>query len=249
MILSREQWGRAIEENNARLALNGMSNLGKTVRSDQLEKKKGFAVRSVDDGIAARLGLKDMSAMAEWMGQPFERSYPDHSAEYLAAETALTREAIEKALDHEGNFVLDTTGSVIYLPEAIQAEIKRHFLVVGLVTPDSMLAEMKAEFARTPKPLIWGKEFVEAIKKKINEGIDPMEAVVDLYPQLLASRQGLYANLADVLISGEVSRSPDVGIDGFLQAIAQALPSETDQEAQLVPYSFTRSDRSLVSAR
>lgn len=205
-----------------RISLIGMSNIGKTYRSLQL-KNEGYTRYGCDDEIDARLdtALKALGyaggiqETARWMGYPFDSQYPKTSKEYLDLE----EEVLGKILDEaEGskpdqNIVIDTTGSVIYLPETVLARLARVTRVVYLEAPESKVQEMYEKFIKEPKPVIWGNSFTKI------PGEDNMQALARCYPLLLAFRAERYAQLADVTLRGDDLWNPNFTVNKFLEAI------------------------------
>ena len=170
----------------------GMSNVGKSFRAREMAKFDKFFQVSVDDLIAEGMQLKNMSALANWMGYPYEENFEEHVKEYLQHEKKFTTN-IDLSLNK--NIVLDTTGSVVYLPSEAQEFVKNNFLVINLELPAAMKDKMIDHFFAHPKPVVWGESF------DLQEGEDKKEALRRCYPDLLAWREEKYREMADVSVN------------------------------------------------
>lgn len=198
----------------------GMSQVGKTYWSKQLQNI-GFDVFHCDDlieeGLGSefrRLGYFGTNGMGRWMGQPFHPRYPRRSRQYLDLEEEVTRETLGKALQlgKDRNVVIDTTGSVIYLPDEILKDLAAKTRVVYLCAPDSAKQRLLDLYIKEPKPVFWGNAFNR------KEGEDNMQALVRCYPELLEYRAGEYAKYAHVTLDSEELRKPRFTLDDFIAA-------------------------------
>ncbi len=214
MLLTKRQFDMRIKRGSLPLALIGMSNIGKSFRAGQLEKEKGFQRVSIDDEIGERLGVTGVDGLAHWMGFPFEKRYAAAEAGYLRHEA----EAMGGLKISKGkNLVVDTTGSVVYLPQEGLADFRERFLIVHLEVTESMIPEMTDRFFMHPKPVIWGGMF----DRRPNESIEV--ALRRCYPGWLRFRLEKYKGLADLSIPGTTSLGPAVSVDGFIEAIRAQL--------------------------
>lgn len=218
MLLTQEEFLRRFQENTLHIAFIGMSNIGKSFRNKQLEKKMGFERISIDREIGERLGLADMNKVSKWMGYPFDSQYKKAEKEYLDLEEELTKRPPKQGK----NTVLDSTGSIIYTSSELLEYIKKEYLVVHLSCPESLTQQMIHSFFRRIKPVIWGNMF----QKK--EGESNEEALKRCYPKLLKYRRKKYENLGDITIHGSISRddSKKYPIKRFFKEIQKALPTE-----------------------
>lgn len=194
-----------------------MSNIGKSHRTHQIKRLKGFKTKEIDDQIGEALGLKSLEEMAEWMGQPYTERFLMYQKKYLDAEEKLTQSAIENA---EGNFLIDTTGSVVYLSDNLHQKLSENFLVVQFDAAPSMREEMTKAFFEHPKPIIWGESFQRNSKESKDD------ALKRCYPSLLELRRKKYFELSDIIIPGEVSRHPDISAGRFFEILRNSLPKE-----------------------
>jgi shikimate kinase len=205
------------------ISLVGMSGSGKSYWSKRLSES-GFRHFCCDDAIAAKLssGLSEkndsIEALGCWMGFPFEPHYKEREARYLACEVEVMIQILDElaeAQDHpEMNVVVDTTGSVIYTGEEILRGLRDFTTVVHLSTPQEIQKLMLENYISARRPILWRKLFI----KKSAETND--QALARCYPQLLASREAEYENLAHVTIDYYRHRSGEFRIEDFLHDAA-----------------------------
>ncbi|NNC37640.1 MAG: hypothetical protein HKO02_09305 [Hyphomonadaceae bacterium] len=211
MLLTQSEFDKRLKDNNLRIALIGMSNIGKSHWARRFKSRHGFHHYEVDDRIQESLSLSSISLSAEWMGHPYQKGYQDRAAEYLALEIELT----QKADDQDGNLVLDTTGSIIYLPEETLAQLTDNYLIIYLAARPDDLERLISLFKSSPKPLIWGDHY-HLVSGKSNE-----ESMMSLYPSLLVMRDGMYRNLADIELEARyISKKTDL-----IQLVRDSLPT------------------------
>lgn len=215
MILTKSEFQKKIETQSLNIAFIGMSNAGKSFRSTELEKNCDFDALHIDQEIEKELALKDMNEMAKWMGYPFEDHYDERSKKYLELEKKHTKSA---NIHSDKNFVLDTTGSVIYHTNETYKFLQENFLIILLDTPEERVLEMEKQFFLEPKSVYWGDSF------SITKGENQIDALRRSYPQLLHDRISMYRNWADIVIPAEVSRYEGLSIKRFLEIITFALP-------------------------
>ena len=213
MLILQRKFDELLENKKLRLALVGMSNSGKSTSSKVLKEEAGFEVFEVDEAINSALGIRSMTEAAEWMGYPFDEKYTENKRKYLELEEANTR--VEIPL--ESNFVLDTTGSIIYGSQNLQNWLSQEFLIVGLRASSEILTQLIDDYFTNPKTVIWGSEF----EQRTDES--GKEALCRCYPQLLENRSVLYEQLSDVQVPAELARSPSLTAESFLSAIRNQL--------------------------
>ena len=211
MKISRKNFLEKLEKNSLRIAFVGMSNIGKSLRARQLELDKNFERVAVDEQILQFLNFKNFDEISRWLGFPFDENFFAHQKKYLAAEKKFT----EKNYFPKKNFVLDTTGSVIYLPKTTIDFLKKNFLVVHFVLPKNFSTKILQNFFERPKPLIWGDifEFFDAPKKKL---------LAKNYEKLLDFREKKYREIADFSI--EIFREKKILFDEFWKIFLENLP-------------------------
>lgn len=200
------------------ISLIGMSGSGKSYWSSKLQER-GFERFCCDDMIEERLGeelkvlgYSGIGDVARWMGQPFEPQYSKTSKRYLDFEGEVVREVLE-AVEQPGtsrDIVIDTTGSVIYLADAVLQRLRTKTRIVYLATPDSVKEQMYKLYLEDPKPVIWGDSFSK------EGGETDTQALARCYPLLLKYRTARYERLAHITFDYDTLHSPDFGVDNFI---------------------------------
>ena len=213
MKISSDEFDSRLQANELRLALVGMSNSGKSTCTNLLAREMGFAFLEVDESINRELKIETMEQAAEWMGYPFEPDYPINKQRYLDLEEELTRIDVPSG----ANFVLDTTGSIIYGSVNLRNWIQSNFLVIGLEVTENLCQVLINDYFDRPKTVIWGSEFQQL------DGEDGIEAMKRCYPILLKNRSKLYAEMSNVGISAELARDPSLNSQQLLNAIRDQL--------------------------
>lgn len=199
MLLSRQEFDQRRADNNLRIALIGMSNIGKSHWTRQIASRHGFKAFEVDMAIQEKLSLGSISGAANWMGQPYEEGYQKKARQYLSIEGDQTLAAKPK----QGNLVLDTTGSIIHLSEAVQSQIKSSYIIVYLEANSKNVQTLIDRFSTSPKPLIWGKYY------RHYKNTSQADSLIRSYPKLLNARARKYATLSDVTINTETLQTTD----------------------------------------
>ena len=174
------------------------------MRSLALEKE-GFTRYSCDDLIEKelapelkRLGYRGTRDVSRWMGQPYDRRYKENSQRYLELEAkslAYILNEIKKA--HHGNVVVDTTGSVVYLPQRLRNALRKQTTVIYLKTPETIVEQMIERYVTDPKPVIWGNIYKRLPGEKRNATLKRC------YPKLLNYRKKLYEKMSGVTVRQE----------------------------------------------
>ncbi len=201
----------AMREGRLRLAFVGMSNAGKTKSGRALEKAFGFHHVEVDRDISEALGMQGTAALASWLGYPDSAAYAEREQQYLELE----EEHTVRQCAISGNVVLDTTGSVVHLPERARKKVKDSFFVVHLDVGEAALDVLIERFFRLPKPVIWDTFFSKEL------GETTRAALERSYPALMQERLQRFRTLAHINI-------PALQIDvndgrAIIEAISAAL--------------------------
>lgn len=209
-----------------KISLIGMSNVGKTYWSKKLESK-GFIRLGCDDMIEQKmkkelekLGFCGIHNMSKWLGQPYDKNYYKNSQKYLDFEKNVVSEIIQIINGYHKNginFVVDTTGSLIYLDKEILLNLKNITKIILLDTPFPIQKKMFKAYIQNPKPVIWGKHFI------YNHGQTYFEALTDCYPKLLAYRTSKYKEYADIAIDYSFQRSKNINTNIFIKFIQSRL--------------------------
>ncbi|MEO0399407.1 MAG: hypothetical protein AAF224_08280 [Pseudomonadota bacterium] len=188
---------------DGRIALVGMSNIGKSRLTGGLSALLGGRGFGVDDLIQNALGLNDMAALSGWLGAPTADGYADREAEYLRLE----EEGVLAAPVDEPGLVLDTTGSVAHTSTGARQFIHDHFTVVYLEPTAPIVEALIGQYLSVPKPVIWGGAFDAAAGEAFEV------ALKRCYPKLLAQRAEIYDAMADATLVvedlGENGPTPD----------------------------------------
>lgn len=142
MKISCAEFDQRLKEDRLTLCLIGMSGMGKSYRAQQLANY-GFKCVCCDDLITERMSdilpSADIVGLAAWMGQPYTNGYSEREARYLQFEDEVTHKALEECSD---NTVINTTGSVIYLPEGTLQKLKEKALILYLEANQGVRDEM-----------------------------------------------------------------------------------------------------------
>ena len=190
------------------ISFAGMSSVGKSYWADRLQKEKDYQKYSCDESIEKKMasepdfyGYKGTAGLARWMGQPGDERYAENSRRYLELETEVLSDILSR-IETGGskNFVVDTTGSVIYQPPELLRALKRLTKVIYFEMPASMIGKMTDRYLDNgdPKPVIWGDLY------RPNPGENKKEALRRCYPALLLYRSKLYEMIADIKVSGSL---------------------------------------------
>ncbi len=202
------------------LCLVGMSGIGKSFWAQRLAAERGFLRHDCDAEIAAGLatlapvapGEAPVHALGRWMGMPWSSGYAEREAQYLALEERVTRRALAAVRERSGEHVLDTTGSVIYLPDDLLAGLRETCRVVYLRTPERWRDAMLARYRLEPKPVVWDGAFVP------RDGEAFVDALPRCFAELLRRRDERYAALAHVVLDGAALETTPPSVDAWLAA-------------------------------
>lgn len=201
------------------ITLIGMSNVGKSHWRKELEQL-GLTPFWCDNEIEKRLeahvkegGIHGIEDMSKWMGQPYEPRYHQNEARYLSEEAAVMKDAIRSLKLAQHRYVIDTTGSAIYLDKQLLRNLKELSTIVLLDAPNDVQEELRQKYLANPKPVIWGNAFQQLA------GETPEEAVARCYPLLLKNRNQKYRELADVVLDYHELRKEGFNVQNFLGKI------------------------------
>lgn len=203
----------------------GMSGMGKSYWSKQLVEQ-GFQRISIDNLIEVQLkrelerhGLSRINGVAKWMGQPYEPHFKEREQTYLEFERQAMQATFDQINRHPNqDYVIDTTGSVIYLGDQVCNQLKQSSLVVNFVTPQSVMDKMYQQYITNPKPVIWGNSY----QPQANQ--TPQQALETCYPLLLQYRLQLYQKYADLALSYHILKDPNFTVHELLHIIKSHQP-------------------------
>ena len=176
-----------------KLALIGMSNIGKSWLAAKLSDALGVPTVEVDHYIRRELGQSTMDDFAHWLGHPNTEGYAEREAKSLALEDTATLAALD---DLPEGGILDTTGSVIYCERASK-RLREETEIVYLRASDAQVQTLERLYFQHPKPLNWNGFFDQ------REGELFGDAVARCYPALLAARHEAYSALAHRTVPAE----------------------------------------------
>lgn len=213
MQLTRGEFEARYAAGNLRIALVGMSNIGKSYTGMRLATEFDFKLIEVDKIIWQRLGQGSMADFAAWQGQPYSEGYEAREAKSIQLETDATREAIGY---RGGNAILDTTGSVIYASNEVLDNLVSDWFIVHISASEEAVDRLKVQYFKHPKPLIWRGHYQQA------KGESQDEAILSSYPNLLAARAKAYAALANQTIGSDVILDPNMSIANIFERLKPA---------------------------
>ncbi len=200
MLLSGTEFDARLASGDLSIALIGMSNIGKSYTARRIAKTNSFAHYDVDVRIQKKMGNPSMEAMAKWMGQPYADGYAQRATAYLALEAELTSAASQTG----DNQILDTTGSVIHIPDDAIKSIKDNHLIIYIKAEIADIDMLIKRYFEHPKPTIWGDSFHHRPE------LPKQENVLNCYPDLLKTRAALYAAFADITIEAKNLLNPSL---------------------------------------
>ena len=219
------------KEKRSRLALVGMSGIGKSFWTKKLAAA-GWRSVCCDDLIEQRLaprlaagGYSGINGVAAWMGWPNSVTYVQREAEYLAEEIGVMDEFLNDLEKDSGGtpIVLDTTGSVSYAQNNILMRLRRQMTVVHLANTEDEQRMLVERYLNDPKPVLWRGTF------HAKDQETPRETVARCYPLLISARRKSYETLAHCAVQVSELRAKHAGdfennaadVERFLQKIRQ----------------------------
>lgn len=221
MKISAAGFDGLLQGRRLRISIIGMSNVGKTRRAKSLvaDPSLNFSWICCDDLVEAKLkpfleekGFMGVDGVAAWMGQPYEARYPETQRLFLQFEESVMAE-IDFSIGR--NIVVDTTGSVIYLPQHVLQRLKENTFVIYLEATEDVKKLLFERYMSNPKPVVWGSSFNQ------EKGESGLDALKRCYPQLLEYRAARYKQLADITIPHNVLR--DTSEQQFLDEVRKRL--------------------------
>ena len=174
-----------------RIALLGMSGLGKTFISRNLSKQDNWSHYSVDYEIGKVLfrekhknllkgfDIDNLTHLSNFLGKPGSSSmggipfseYVSRQQLHRDAEIAATLKAcslVEK-YPELSNFVCDTSGSICELVnpsdknDVILTSLSKNFLIICLEAPDHLYQVLIDRFLAKPKPMYYEENFLHSL--------------------------------------------------------------------------------------
>jgi len=215
-------WNEAAHK---KVALLGMSGLGKTYLSEMLGNGGAWFHYSVDYRIGTHyipsdVTFNDLSALSNYLGKPgnpnkggipFEE-YIKRQREHRAAEIASLKDTalfVDKAKETCPHFICDTSGSIceVVTPEDPQdpvlTALSASVLPVWIRGHANHTEELVRRFSSAPKPMYYDEAFLRAkwaqylAERAISEAdVDPDDFILWGYREQLEHRLPLYAAIA-----------------------------------------------------
>lgn len=204
------------------LTLVGMSGVGKSVCAATLAAR-GFQVIDCDALIAAKLQVitgytgASLEELGRWMGFPYEASFQQREALYLACEQDVLRDVLLQATATAAtqNCVIDTGGSVIYADPALLYQLRQCSTVIYLRIPDTLHPQLLSIYLERPRPLIWNGLFSR-------EPDEQLEAAFRrCYTQLICHRERLYEQCSHLILEYVDYRHPTFSVEHLLEAVRE----------------------------
>ena len=174
-----------------RIALLGMSRLGKTFISRNLSKNDNWSHYSVDYEIGKILfkdkhqnlldgfDIDNLTNLSNFLGKPGSSSmggipfseYISHQQLHRDAEIEATLKACSLVENSPGmsHFVCDTSGSICELvnpsdkDDILLTSLSRNFLIICLEAPDSIYQVLIDRFLARPKPMYYEENFLNSL--------------------------------------------------------------------------------------
>jgi len=202
-----------------RVSFIGMSNIGKSFWAKRMVAERGFTRIDCDALIERKLapelapgGHRGLRGIAKWLGFPSEATYEGRRQLYQRQEQVVVVEAIER-LDEDKTtpFVIDTTGSVIYIGSDILADLRRKTCIVYFEGSETHITDLFKRYISTPKPVIWDTYFVPQGNETLKETLKRC------YPDLLEARAKKYRELAHITIPYSLHHDRTFDIGAFLE--------------------------------
>jgi shikimate kinase len=201
-----------------------MSGAGKSFWAAKFAAQ-GFSVVDCDALIAARIQAlgeqlgTSLEEVGQWMGMPDQPGFRRREALYLACETGVLRDVLDRAVAWAAshtNCVIDTSGSAIYADTPLLQRLRQHSTVIYFRIPETLHQHMLDTYLAHPRPVVWNGLFEQA----------PAESRVDAfrrsYALLLRRRERLYEQHSDVTLEYHYYRQPSLSVNQFVQDIRAA---------------------------
>ncbi len=174
----------------------GPSRAGKSTQSRLISAELGLPLVCCDqliedDHLKPYLKLagygEGLSEVGRWLGKPGDPQYRDKAQMYLDFEMQVMYGVCTRLIAGE-LLVVDTTGSVIYMPLDILSLLRGLSIVVKIDTPPHLSEELLASYEKEDPPVIWADGTYEPVP-----GEEARVARARCYKNnLLTSREVLY---------------------------------------------------------
>ena len=219
---TKQQFAKDISNNNFKMTIIGMSNIGKTFWSKRLSER-GFKHIDCDLILEGKLkpelkkfGYKGLSEITKWLGQPYETQFRKNEKIISELEKEITINILNDLENHSQNVIIDTPGSIIYTGDEICSDLKDKTVIVYIEATPEMKEAMFENFLKNPKPIIWQNSYEKS------EQESEFESLARCYPKLLAYRTSEYEKYADITIPYHTLRE-DMTTEEFLERLSKEL--------------------------
>jgi len=203
------------------LTLCGMSGVGKSYWSKKLESA-GFIRFGCDDLITTRIAFELGFAssaqfdMHQWVGYPDEAAHKERADRYLQAEENVVKGIFDYLLNtqKDQNIVIDSTGSVIYMPESILKRLRQLTKIVYLDITQQDHEKMLRYYLSHPVAIIWNGFF------QPQPGESRLQTFARCYPLLIKSREEKYRELAHLTIPAKIHKASETTLEDLLEFVS-----------------------------
>jgi shikimate kinase len=203
------------------LGFMGMAGVGKSYWSEKFAEA-GFSCFHCDGIIASHLraelgnGLETVHDLGDWMGFPYEADFRRKEEKYLALE----RQTLANILcmlaendDPNRRFVVDMTGSAVYVGEDLLGALRRHMTIVYFGVSAEAQAQLLQDYVARPRPVLWQGIY------HANGDESPAAALARCYPRLIRDRERLYESWCDIKLEYDFHRRPGLTVEEFLSYV------------------------------
>jgi hypothetical protein len=203
------------------LGFMGMAGVGKSYWAARFAEA-GFTCFHCDDIIASHLraelgeALVTVHDLGDWMGFPHQPDFAAKEAKYLALEEQTLRDIVRILAENDDpdrRFVVDMTGSAVYVDEDLLRELRRHMTIVYFGVSEDAYTHLLEEYIARPRPVLWQGIYHS------NGDESPETALTRCYPRLIAHRTRLYETWCDVKLDYHVHRRPGLTVEAFLEQV------------------------------
>ena len=183
------------------LCLIGMSGVGKSYWSTQLEKLNYTRI-SCDDLIVTEILDHDpketdpIAKLGPWLGYPWNDFFKEREAIYLQSEIKHMQNILD--LEHETKTVIDSAGSLIYCPDNLLNKLQDKYTMIYLKLTPEKKNQLTHDYLVHPRPIVWSGRYVTS------QDPEPLsQQFADQYLSLIKYREEQYQKYSDLEISSD----------------------------------------------
>ena len=150
--------------------------------------------------------------MHQWVGYPDEAAHEERAEKYLQAEEIVLKEIFDYLSNTQKgqNIVVDSTGSVIYMPESILMRLRQLTKIVYLDITQQDHEKMLQYYLNNPVAIIWNGIFQPL------PGESRLQTFARCYPLLIKSREEKYWELAHLTVPAEIHKASGTTLEDML---------------------------------